>query len=139
MSHPCSPLSPNDIVLLPCAGAGNLGQLTNTAAVELAREGFGRLYCLAGIAAGLEDVVSEVRKTRIAVAIDGCPTGCTRRIMEKNDLSEIHHLVLTDLGIEQRTDLTLDPDALQLVKDAIQACCAEAKPIVRLGGCMCGI
>lgn len=139
MNQPCTPISANDIVILPCSGAGNVGQLTNAAGVALTREGFGTLYCLAGIGAGLAEFAAEARKARILIAVDGCQLGCARLLLEKNEMTCTHHLVVTDLGIDKTTDLIPEPESLQLVKDAIRACCAEAKPIVRLGGCMCGI
>jgi len=139
MTHPCTPIAPSDIIILPCSGASNVGQLTSMAGVELTREGFGKLYCLAGIATGLATFISEAQKARILIAVDGCQTSCARLVMEKNGLPCTQHLILTDLGFGKTADLVPDPEALQLVKDAIQACCAEVKPIVRLGGCMCGI
>jgi uncharacterized metal-binding protein len=132
-------VSSRDIIMLPCSGASNVGQLSNNAAVELHRQGFGKLSCLAGIGAGIEIFIAEAQKARILIAIDGCETGCARLLLEKKGMACTQHLIVTDLGIEKTTDLTPNPENLQLVKDAIQACCAEAKPIVRLGGCMCGI
>ncbi len=37
------------VMILACSGASNVGQLSNQAAVELTREGFGKRSCLAGI------------------------------------------------------------------------------------------
>jgi uncharacterized metal-binding protein len=139
MIQTCTQITSRDIIMLPCSGASNVGQLSNNAAVELHREGYGKLYCLAGVAAGIEIFISETQKARILIAVDGCETGCTRFLLEKNGMVCTQHLIVTDLGIMKTADLTQDPLNLQLVKDAIQACCAEAKPIVRLGGCMCGI
>ena len=139
MIRPCTQISNGDIIMLPCSGASNVGQLSNNAAVELHREGYGRLYCLAGIGAGREIFITEARKARILIAVDGCEAGCATLLLEKNGMACTQHLIVTDLGIAKTTDLTSAPENLQLVKDAIQACCAEAKPIVRLGGCMCGI
>lgn len=139
MSQPCSSITANDIAILPCAGASNVGQLASNAGVALHQEGFGRLYCLAGIGAGLEAFTTEARKARIIIVIDGCQQCCAKLLLAKNGMACSHHLVVTDLGIVKKADLTPDPESLQLVKDAIQACCSEAKPIVRLGGCLCGI
>lgn len=138
MSHPCTPISPEDVMILPCSGASNVGQLSHAAAVALTRDGFGKMFCLAGIAAGLEPFLSAVHAARTFVAVDGCQTACTRRTLEKAGIACTNHLVITDLGIA-KNDEQFDSEGLQLVKDAIQACCAEVKPIVRLGGCMCGI
>lgn len=140
MTSPCTPLSTNDIAILPCAGAGNLGQLSHVAAVELTREGFGKQYCLAGIGAGQEIFITELKKAANLIAVDGCRLSCARLTLERAGIDCKNHLVVADLGIgADAAGAGPDPEALQLVKDAIQACCAEAKPIVRLGGCMCGI
>lgn len=140
MPHPRTPLSANDLAILPCAGAGNLGQLSHRAAVELTREGFGKLFCLAGIGAGLEYFIAEIQKAGSLVAVDGCQSSCARLTLERAGIGCKNHLILSDLGIEaDDASPEPDPEALQLVRDAIRACCAEAKPIVRLGGCQCGI
>lgn len=39
-----------DLLFLACAGGSNVGQISNQAA-ELAKDGRGRLFCLAGIGA----------------------------------------------------------------------------------------
>jgi uncharacterized metal-binding protein len=139
MTTACITVATGDTLLLPCAGPCNVGQLSLQAAVALTDRGFGRVFALAGIAAGIESFVSEARSSKVLVAIDGCSTACTRRIIEQNGIACRNHLVITDLGIDR--DATLHPgqEQLELVVDAVQACCAEARPIVRLGGCMCGI
>jgi uncharacterized metal-binding protein len=38
-----------NVMILACSGGSNVGQLANQAAVELTQEGFGKMYCLAGI------------------------------------------------------------------------------------------
>ncbi|MBB5348849.1 putative zinc-binding protein [Desulfoprunum benzoelyticum] len=126
-------------MMLPCAGACSVGQLSHQAAVELTAAGFGRMYSLAAIAAGLPSAAADAGKVRMIVAIDGCDTGCSRRILEQRGIGCNHQLIITDLGIDREDGLQIDGEQLQLVKDAIQACCAEVQPIVRLGGCMCGI
>lgn len=139
MSTPCSPIQPDDIMLLPCSGACSVGQLSHQAAVELTAAGFGRMSSLAAIAAGPLPTIADTGKTCMVVVIDGCETECCRQFLEKIGIGCTSHLVITTLGIDRKDSLRIDGDDLQLVKDAIEACCAEARPIIRLGGCMCGI
>lgn len=40
---------PTEILLFPCSGGANVGQIANEVAVSLTREGIGKLFCLAGI------------------------------------------------------------------------------------------
>ena len=139
MTTTCAAITTSDIILLPCSGPCNVGQLAHLAAVALTGRGFGRLYSLAGIAAGVQPFIDAARDARQRVAVDGCGTACSRRILENSGIECGNHLVITDLGIDRDDNLQPDRGDLELVIDAIQACCAEAKPIVRLGGCMCGI
>ena len=46
-----------NIMILVCSGGSNVGQLSNQAAVELTQEGFGKMFCLAGIGGQLSGFV----------------------------------------------------------------------------------
>ncbi len=61
-----------DIILFPCAGGSNCGQITNQVAVRLDEEGVGHVYCLAGIGAHIEGMVESARGAKRIVALDGC-------------------------------------------------------------------
>lgn len=141
MPHPCTSISASDLMILPCSGASGIGQLSHRAAVELSREGFGRMFCLAGIGAGVEPFLTAAQQAEKLIVVDGCRTACGRKILEQAGVNCRVHLIITDLGIAEED--ALQPasglEALHLVKDAIQACCAEVTPIIRLGGCTCGI
>ena len=78
MTTECTAATTNDIILLPCSGPCNVGQLANLAAVALTSQGFGRVYSLAGIAAGVEPFIDAARAARLRVAVDGCGTACSR-------------------------------------------------------------
>ena len=59
-------------MILPCSGGSNTGQLANRAAVELTREGFGKMYCLAGIGGHLSGFVESAKGVEQMIVIDGC-------------------------------------------------------------------
>jgi uncharacterized metal-binding protein len=71
-----------NIMLLACSGNCNAGQLANRAAVELAKEGFGAMFCLAGIAAGSSAFVQSAKDAGLLFVIDGCDRACGRTILE---------------------------------------------------------
>ena len=50
-----------NIMILACSGGSNAGQLSNQSAVELTREGFGKLFCLAGIGGQLSGFVQSAK------------------------------------------------------------------------------
>ncbi|RLB67747.1 MAG: hypothetical protein DRH04_07610 [Deltaproteobacteria bacterium] len=62
----------NDVMFLACSGGSNAGQLSNQAAVELTQEGFGKIFCLAGIGSKLSGFVQSAKDVPVMMAIDGC-------------------------------------------------------------------
>jgi len=49
-------------LILACSGGSNVGQITNQAALELTREGRGRMFCLAGLGADIPGIIKTVRE-----------------------------------------------------------------------------
>ena len=108
------------IMILSCSGGSNVGQLSNQAAVELTREGFGKMYCLAGIGGCLDGFIQSARDVPAMMAIDGCPLGCARAVLEKSGVPLRGYLVITDLGIEKNKDFHLKSKQIELVKNAVK-------------------
>jgi len=96
-----------DLLFLACAGGSNVGQISNQAAVELAKEGKGRLFCLAGIGAHIDAMILPAKERKL-VAIDGCPVQCTKKILDHAGLEVALPVVVTDLGIEKSPSLEVD-------------------------------
>jgi uncharacterized metal-binding protein len=112
-----------NIMILACSGGSNVGQLSNQAAVELTQEGFGRMFCLAGIGGHLGGFVRSAKDVPAMVAIDGCEVGCAKAILEHAEIPTKNYLVLTDLGIEKNKDFNLKEEDIQKVKAAIKSVC----------------
>jgi uncharacterized metal-binding protein len=115
----------SNVMILACSGGSNVGQLSNRAAVELTQEGFGKMFCLAGIGGHLGGFVQSAKDVPVMVAIDGCRVGCAKTILEHFEIPPKNYLVITDLGIEKSKDFNLRDDDVQRVKDAVRACCKE--------------
>lgn len=107
-------------MILACSGGSNVGQLTNQAAVELTREGFGTMFCLAGLGGGLKGLVQAAREAGRITVLDGCALGCAKAILENAGLPLQDYLVVTDLGIDKVKDLQLaiHPEDVERVKQA---------------------
>ena len=110
-------------MILACSGGSNVGQLANQAAVELTQEGFGKMYCLAGVGGHLGGFVQSAKDVPQMVAIDGCSTGCAKAILDHAEVLIKSYIVLTDLGIEKNKDFNLKKDEIQQVKTAIKGIC----------------
>lgn len=115
-----------NVMILACSGGSNVGQLSNRAAVELTQEGFGKMFCLAGIGAQLSGFVQSARDVPEMVAIDGCSVGCARACLENAQVPMKTYLVLTDLGIDKNKDLSLKAEEVQKVKEAVKGALSGA-------------
>ena len=109
------------IMILTCSGGSNVGQLSNRAAVELTQEGFGKMFCLAGVGGHLSGFVQSAKDVSEMVVIDGCEVGCAKAILEHTEVPVKNYLVITHLGKEKNKDFNLKPDDIRKVKNAIRA------------------
>jgi len=89
-------------LIFTCAGAAYSGQVANRSGVQLMEQGAGNLFCIAAVAAGIEQKLDRARKAGQRIAIDGCEDHCVRKVLEKAGLTADVHVVLTDMGIEKK-------------------------------------
>ena len=133
----------NNIMILACSGGSNVGQLSNRAAVELTQEGFGKMYCLAGIGGQFKSFVQKAKDAPLIAAIDGCAVGCAKAILKNVDIQNYNYIVLTDLGIEKNKNSSLRAEDVGKVKDTVRTACSGQQPaavissVLAKGGC-CG-
>ena len=69
-------------LILACSGGSNVGQMSNRLAVEMTKAGQGKMFCLAGVGAGLSGFVQSVKDAPELVVIEGCPVGCAKKALE---------------------------------------------------------
>jgi len=112
-----------NIMILACSGGSNVGQLSNQAAIELTQEGFGKMFCLAGIGGHLGGFVQSAKDVPSMVAIDGCEIGCAKAILDHAQIPAKSYLVLTELGIEKNKDFNLKTEDIRKVKAAVKSIC----------------
>lgn len=123
----------NNVMILACSGGSNVGQLSNRAAVELTQEGFGKMYCLAGIGGQLKGFVQSAKDVPVIAAIDGCAVGCAKAILKNAGIQNYNYIVLTDLGIEKNKNLSLNDEDILRVKKAVAAACSDPKTAAGAG------
>jgi len=120
----------SQVLLLPCAGASNLGQLTNEVALRLREAGKGAVSCTAGIGVGIAPLVAGAKQARYVVAIDGCPQSCAKRCAEAAGLKPSVHLVLViELAIPKSYDRPKEEDvrrSLALVERRLEEAMAAS-------------
>jgi uncharacterized metal-binding protein len=119
MADECCTQNQN-IMLLSCSGGSNVGQLANRASVELTQEGYGKIFCLAGIGGHLSGFIQSAKDVPVMVAIDGCPVGCAKKTLEHAQVPLKHYLIVTEEGIEKNGNFNLDKRDVDRVKAAIK-------------------
>jgi uncharacterized metal-binding protein len=119
MAETCCSAAP--VLLFPCSGGSNVGQLANQAAVKVTMEGAASMYCLAGIGAADEAMISTAGEASKIIAIDGCPVLCSKRTLERAGLTVSESLVLTVIGIKKNKNYNLEEDQLNLVYKQLKA------------------
>jgi len=107
-------------MILACSGGSNVGQLSNQAAVELTQEGFGKMFCLAGVGGQLSGFVQSAKDVPEMVAIDGCQVGCTKAILEQAHVPLKSYIVLAEEGIEKNKNFELSRSDIDQVKLAVK-------------------
>lgn len=117
-----------NIMILTCSGGSNVGQLANRTAVELTQEGYGKMYCLAGIGGHLGGFIQSARDVPEMIAIDGCSVGCAKAMLEHAEVSLKKYLVVTDLGIEKNKNFDLIRDEIDRIKDAVRETVGVIRP-----------
>jgi len=140
MTENCYQSSGTATMLLPCSGASNTGQLANRAAVELTREGVGKMFCLAGIGGRLSGFVQSAKDTESVLVIDGCRMACGKAVLESAGIQEFKHLVVTEYGVEKENGFNLSDEDVDLIKEAVknEISASQSGPTVpRISGCCC--
>jgi uncharacterized metal-binding protein len=114
-----------NIMILACSGGSNVGQLSNQAAVELTQEGFGKMFCLAGVGGHLGGFAQSAKDVPQMMVIDGCDIGCAKAILEHADIPIKSYLVLTGLGIEKNKNFNLKRQDIDTIKETVKKSCGE--------------
>jgi uncharacterized metal-binding protein len=112
-----------DIMILPCSGGTCEGRLADRAARELTTEGIGRMFCLAGIAAGISGFVQSAKDFAQIVVIDGCDHACAGTLLKNQGIRFADHVIVSRLDIKNTDGDNLDPDDLAAVMHAVRLAC----------------
>jgi len=111
----------SEVVVFPCSGGSNCGQIANQVAVDLTEDGVGTVFCLAGIGAHIPGMVESAKSAKRIVAIDGCSVACAKKTLEHAGLTITDYIEITQEGIAKNKDFKLSQqDILFIAKRARQ-------------------
>lgn len=107
-------------VIFACSGASDVGEVSDRAARRLAREGFGKMSCLAGIAGRVGSIMDAAGAASAVVAIDGCTRNCAMRTLARAGIVGFRHVRLHDLGLQKGQTPATD-ETVGRVADGVKA------------------
>ncbi len=108
---------PAEVLIIPCGGGSNCGQNASEAAVQLTREGLGEIYCLAGLAAHIPEMIEVAHSAKRICVVDGCALQCARKTVEHVGLKVTDHLDLSAENMPKGRDFDrVQQDVLFTVK-----------------------
>lgn len=114
----CDGKAPKKILLYACSGAANVAELADRAARQLMSEGYGAMFCLAGLGAGIPNMIQTAKDADLNLVLDGCPMDCARLIFDKLGLTNVRIIRITDLGITKAKGVPITQAQLDTVLTA---------------------
>jgi len=106
---------PTEILIFPCSGGSNVGQIANEAAKDLTALGHGKMYCLAGIGGKVSGIVESTKAAERIIAVDGRPVYCAKKTLEQAGFTPDVHVVVSDLGIDKKSSFLKDVSEIEAV------------------------
>ena len=88
-------------LIFACSGAADVGLLADQAARRLTEEGYGKMFCLAGVGGRVSGIIKSTEAADKIFAIDGCPLNCTKQCLEQAGFTTFNHLQLADIGFKK--------------------------------------
>lgn len=121
MSEGCNLCKGSDVMVFACAGGSNVGQITNSAAVEITKEGKGRMYCLAGLGGHVQGLIDNTKKADKVIVVDGCPVGCAKKIVEHAGIKIDGYIEISQEGMEKTPGkLDMTQEQVSRIKNLIE-------------------
>ncbi|NWF82371.1 MAG: putative zinc-binding protein [Bryobacteraceae bacterium] len=88
-------------LLFCCSGAADTAEIGDRAVRLLHKAKDAKMFCLAGIAGGVELIMTNTQAAGRLIVVDGCDSDCAKLTMEKSGFTGFSHFRVTDLGWEK--------------------------------------
>jgi uncharacterized metal-binding protein len=103
------------VLLYACSGAANVAEIADHVARQLTAEGLGAMFCLAGLGAGVPNMIQTAKDADLNLVLDGCPLDCARLIFEKVGLKNVKIIRVTDHGIAKAKGVKITDEQVQKI------------------------
>jgi uncharacterized metal-binding protein len=102
-------------LIFSCSGAADVGEIADRAARILAREGYGNMFCLAGIGARISGFIKSAEAASDILAIDGCKLDCARKCLAEVGIIDIVYVRVTDHGFQKGMATASEENIMKVV------------------------
>ncbi len=114
------------VLIYACSGAANVAEIADRAARQLTGAGVGPMFCLAGLGAGIPNMIQTARDADLNLVIDGCPMDCARLIFQHLGLTNVKFIRVTDHGIAKAKGVPITDEQVQKIVALAQESLATA-------------
>ena len=121
------------VLIFPCSGGSDVGELSDRVARKMAKCGQAKMFCLAGIGAHIPGMIESAKAANKIIAIDGCQVLCSKKILEHAGFTPIS-FNLKDLGFE-KGKTKVDDDTIEKAANKISGGKGEENISRNSGGC----
>jgi uncharacterized metal-binding protein len=113
------PIPPNQPFIFSCSGAADVGGIGDGAARKLSSEGIAKMYCLAGVGARVEQIVTNAELAESLISVDGCENDCSLKVLRAAGFKPALHIRITELGME-KGNTPISPSRIESVAEEIK-------------------
>jgi len=114
--------SHNELPLVySCSGCSNIAQLANQIAIELDRDHFAEMSCIAGVGGGVKSLLKKAKSGCKIISLDGCPLHCVKSCLANHDIESTNHYTLTEYGIKKKYHMDFSPADVIKIKGMVIA------------------
>ena len=101
MNMESKPAGP-ELRAVSCSGASNTGEYADKVTRVLDSAGLVNMNCLTKIVINDTVLIDKYKAApQKAVAVDGCPVHCAKKILEAAGVQDFHHYTITDMGVKK--------------------------------------
>ncbi len=88
-------------IVYACSGCSDAGEIADSIARRLTREGAVQMSCLAGIGGRVKSLVMKAENAERILVVDGCPLNCAAHTLRLAGFNKFDHLELHKIGIRK--------------------------------------
>lgn len=116
-------------LIYACSGCSGAGQLANSLALEMDREGHAEMSCTTGVGGGVPAILKLLRSDRKRIVVDGCYMRCAQHCLHAAGVGADLVFNLADQGVEKSRSRDYSEEDFARVVPELRRACKKMLPI----------